>query len=253
MKRRYAFLIYVGIVALTFGCFLLSAYTQNLIFIFVLVGAFFLLGIISIPFYIRRIRREYERQSKMENADVIDDINQQPGYNKLEHDVQQIRAVVETWKTADKKDIVKGIIFALVFLSCIIGFAVCMTLEHMVLGFIFFGLGVGEILLALIVVKLLERRSLKFKKGRQYQKTTAIVLSSTMSSQSSTGTRRHVHIMHTVYKITLKLNEKNIVTYSEKYYNVGDKVYVNVDTKNPKIVQIIEKYEDPFSLNEDEF
>lgn len=253
MKRRYAFLIYIGIVALTFGCFLLSAYTQNMIFIFVLLGAFFLLGIISIPFYIKRFRREYERQEKMENADVIDDINQQAGYNKLEYDVQQVRAVVKTWKTADKKDIVKGILFVLVFLSCLIGFAVCMTLDHMVLGFVFFGIGVGEILLALIVVKLLERRSLKFKKGRQYQKTIAVVLSSTMSSQSSTGSRRHVHIMHTVYKVTLKIDDQNVVTYSEKYYNVGDKVYVNVDTKNPKIVQIVEKYRDAFSLDEDEF
>lgn len=188
----------------------------------------------------------------MESADVIDDINQQTGYNKLEHDVQQIRAVVETWKTADKKDIVKGIVFVLIFLSCLVGFAVCMTLDHMILGFVFFGLGFGQILLALLAVKLLERRSLKLKKGRHYQRTTAVVLSSTMSSQSSMG-HRHVHIMHTVYKVTLKLNEQNVVTYSEKYYNVGDKVYVNVDTKNPKIVQIVEKYIDAFSLDEDEF
>ncbi|MDE6047066.1 MAG: hypothetical protein K2F56_00400, partial [Anaeroplasmataceae bacterium] len=207
-------------------------------------------SVLCLPLYFKRFRKEYERQEKMDNDEVIEEINNQQGYNKFEYDVQQVRNVVQSWKKSSKGDIIKGLLFLSFFLGCCIGFVVCMSLGYMVWGFVCFGLGAGEIILALIVVKFLETSSLRLKKGRTYTKSTATVLGCTMSSQSSTGTSRHTHIMNTTYKVFL--NNKRIA-YSKEYYTIGEKVDINIDTKNPKRIVIIGRHEDIFDIEEDKY
>ncbi|MDE5546815.1 MAG: hypothetical protein K2I88_05070, partial [Anaeroplasmataceae bacterium] len=196
-KKGLLVLIYIGIILFVFGGFGLAAFTKNILPIYLVFGFFFLLSVLCLPLYFKRFRKEYERQEKMNNDEVIEEINNQQGYNKFEYDVQQVRNVVQTWKQSDKGDIIKSILFVSVFLGCIIGFVVCMSFNLYVWGFVCFGCGFGEILIAFIVVKIVERSSLRLKKGRTYTKSTAVVLGCTMSSQSTTGTDRHTHISNT--------------------------------------------------------
>ena len=255
MKRRaLVFIIYLGLIIILFGSFILTAVTQNIIFIYLIFGIFFLLGIISTVIYLKNFVREYNRQEDIDKDDVIEEINEKKGYNQLEYDVHQVKAVVDTWKQSSKGDIVKGIVFVSIFIGCIVGFVIFISLgkEYTVWGFVCFGAGALEIIGSLVVVKFLERRSLKYKKGRNYRKATALVLGCTLSSQSSTG-ERHKHIRNTTYKVFLELNNERVTTYSKEYYEIGEKVDVNIDEKNPKIVLILNKHEDIFDLDEEEY
>ncbi|MDE6408155.1 MAG: hypothetical protein K2K50_06080, partial [Anaeroplasmataceae bacterium] len=222
----------------------------NILPIYLVFGFFFLLSILSLPLYFKKFRKEYERQEKMDTDEVIEEINNQRAYNKLEYDVQQVRNVVQLWKKSSKGDIIKGLLFLFFFLGCCAGFVICMSLGYTIWGFVCFGLGAGEIILALIVVKFLETSSLRLKKGRTYTKSTATVLGCTMSSQSSTGTRNHTNIRNITYKVFL--NNKRIA-YSKEYYTIGEKVDINIDTKNPKRIMILGKHEDIFDIEENEF
>ncbi|MDE7263110.1 MAG: hypothetical protein K2N64_00430 [Anaeroplasmataceae bacterium] len=249
-KRGRIALIYIGAIIFVFGGLALTIITQNILFIYAIFGLFFLLGLLSIFFHFKRFYHEYERQVDMDMDKVLEDINENSN-NRLEYEVQQVKAVVDTWKLSNKGDKIKGILFVTFFIGCLLAFAICMFLGHMVYGFIFFGLGVGEILISFIVVKLLETRSLHFKKRRCYRKATAIVLGTTMSSQSTMGTKRQVRIGNTTYKVFLRINDTKVTTYSKEYYDVGDKVSVNIDEKNPKIVHIIGKQIDIFEMDEE--
>ena len=205
-----------------------------------------------IPLNLKKFRKEYKRQTEMKPNEVIEEINNQKGYNKLEYDVNQIKNVADTWKQADKKDIVKGLLFLISFLGFLVGFVVCMMLEYMIWGFVCFGLGAGEIILALIIVKLLQRRSIKLKRGRTYKKAIALVLGSTISSQSTTGSKS-VSVGNTIYKVYLKIKEDKFIAYSKEYYSAGEKVDVNIDVKKPKIIHIIGCHEEVFDFEENKF
>lgn len=251
-KKGLVALIYMGVLVLIIGSFALTAVTKNISFILFTCGLFFVLAILSLLLYFRRFHKEYERQEKMDTDEVIEEINDL-GNNRLEYDVQQVKAVVDTWKQSSIRDRIKGILFVAFFIGCLIAFVVCLSLGYEIYGFIFFGLGVGEILLALIVVKLLETHSLKLKKGRKYYETTALVLGTSLSSQSLTGTKRNVRIGNTTYKVFLRIKGNKVTTYSKEYYNTGEKVKVSVDEKNPKKVHIIGLQEDIFENEDQEF
>ncbi|MDE5715651.1 MAG: hypothetical protein K2I42_05910 [Anaeroplasmataceae bacterium] len=249
MKPRWiSFLL----VFLMFGAFFLSVITKNAIFIYILFGFFFLLSILCIPLYFKRFKREYQQQENKSNDEVIEEINHQNGYNQLEHEVQQVRMVTQTWKNSSSSDKIKGTLFLLFFLGCIFGFVVCMFLKQTILGFIFFGLGFAEIIIALIVVKLAERISLRPNKKRNYIKATATVLATGLSSQSTSG-EYHKSIYNTTYKVFLRINNQKRVAYSKEYYEVGDKVIVQIDSKNPKRIHILSKKEDIFDFDEDKY
>ena len=251
MKNRGTLaLIYIGVIVIAIGGFALTILTKNAMFIYFVFGFFFVMSILVLPFYFRKFHKEYKRQEKMDKDDVIEEINHQEGYNQLEYDVHQVKNVVDTWKQSNKGDIIKGLLFVSVFLGCIIGFVVCMSLDLYVWGFVCFGCGFGEILIAFIVVKIVETSSLRLRKGRTYTKSTAVVLGCTMSSQTTTGSERHTHISNTTYKVFL--NNKAIA-FSKEYYVPGEKVDINIDTKNPKRVHIIGRHEDIFDIEEDRY
>ena len=71
-----------------------------------------------------------------------------------------------------------------------------------------------------------------------------------MSSQSTSGSRRYTQITNTTYKVFL---DNKRVAFSKEYYDVGDKVDVHIDTKNPKRIIIMGKHKDIFDLEENEF
>lgn len=250
MKRG---IVYFGTFLIVLGFIALAFITKKPIFIYLLFGLFFLLSILMLPLYFVKFRKEYQRQEKLGQEETIKDINTQKGDNQLSYNASQVKAVVDTWKHASKMDIWKGTIFLIFFLGCIIGFLVCMICGLIVWGIVCFALGFSSILLALVVVKLLERRSLKLKAGRSYQKGTAVVIGSVMSSQGAFKTGRHQHIGNTIYKVYLDVQDRKIISYSKEYYKAGDKVRIQIDKKNPKIVQIIGKQTDIFGLEENEF
>ncbi len=249
MKRKWiSFLV----VFITFGCFFLTMFTKNPMIIYILFGSLFILAIAMIPLYLKRIKKEYQRQETKSNDEIIDEINASTGDNSLEQSVQEIRMVTDTWKNSDRADKIKGTLFLLFFLGCIIGFVICMFIGQMIAGFICFGLGMAEILIALIVVKLKEHFSLHFHSKGSYRQATATVLGTSLSSQSTTG-KRHKSILHTTYKVHLRIENENRIAYSKEYYETGDKVMVQMDMKHPKRVHILYTKEDPFDFDEDRY
>lgn len=191
MKKRYRVLIYIGLILYVIGGFLLTAYTKNIIYIIIVFASFFVLAILATPLYIIRIRKEFKRQEKLSVDEAIEEINDKEGYNQLEYSVHQIKSVVDTWKLSSKADIIKGLLFLIFFIGCIIAFVIFMSMEKFVLGIVFFCLAVGEILCAFIVVKILETKAILPKKKEKLRNDIAVVLGTTISSQSSTGNRHH--------------------------------------------------------------
>lgn len=244
MKRQALFVV---IVMLVFICFGLAVWTKNLIFIYLIFGFFLLISILFLPIYLNRFRKEYHRQEKLNQEKVIEQINEE-NYNPVAYDVQQVKNVVDVWKLSSKADIIKGILFVSFFLSCIVGFLVCISLGYMPWGYACFGLGAAEIITAFICVKWKERKSLRCKKSRTYTKAIAMVVGCTISSQTTTGTRRHTHIGNTTYKVFL---DDLKVAYSKESYEYGDKVDIKIDIKNPKRVHIIGKHIDDLEIQEE--
>ena len=56
--------------------------------------------------------------------------------------------------------------------------------------------------------------------------------------------------MNTTYKVFL---DNKRIAYSKDYYDVGDRVDINVDTKNPKCIIILGKHKDIFDMEENKF
>ena len=249
MKKRYRALIYIGLILYVIGGFLLTAYTKNIIYIIIVFASFFVLAILATPLYIIRIRKEFKRQEKLSVDEAIEEINDKEGYNQLEYSVHQIKSVVDTWKLSSKADIIKGLLFLIFFIGCIVAFVIFMSMEKFVLGIVFFCLAVGEILCAFIVVKILETKAILPKKKEKLRNDIAVVLGTTISSQSSTGNRHHT-IGDTTYKVFLKIGDQRFVTYSKEYYEIGDKLRVCINIKNAKKVYIVEKIKDIVDIEE---
>ncbi|MBD5390466.1 hypothetical protein HDR67_00420 [bacterium] len=254
MKRKFlSFLRSFGIMVATMGIFLLLAYLSFLMNsalpMFIFFGCIALLSVLMIPIILKRMHKEVQRQENMTEEEIKEEIN--ADRSKLKYDAYQVKAVADNWRMSSTADKIKGILFLVFFLGCIIGFMVLMSSGHIMYGLICFGVGAGTIVLALIVVKLLERRSLHLKEGRDYTKAKATVLSCTMSSQSTTGTRRK-YISNTTYKVQLRISSNRTgVAYSKESYEIGDRVIINIDTKNPNVIHIIKKQEDIFDLEEE--
>ncbi len=257
MKRKFLFfLLRFGLVAGLIGGFLSLGYICVLINsalpMFIFFGCIALLSILMVPFYLKRIVKEVKRQGEMTEEERKEDVNQDG--SKLSYDAYQVKAVIDNWKQASTADKIKGMVFLFFFLGCCIGFVVLISLGHITLGLICFGVGAGLILTSLIVVKMLQRRSLKLKKGRSYTKEKAIVVSCSLSSQTTTGTRHRKYIGNTTYKVNLKLSSgQKVVAYSKEFYDIGDRLSIAIDEKNPQIVHIIQKQEDMFDIEEDEY
>ncbi|MDE6947859.1 MAG: hypothetical protein K2P14_11800 [Anaeroplasmataceae bacterium] len=252
MKRKAA-LIYFIVFVVILGCILLTLFTKNSLFIYILFGFFFLLSIITIPFYLKRFSEEYKLQGSKEAPKVIDEINDNDD-SQLQFEVSQVKNLVDTWKHSTPHDFIKGTLFLLLFLGCIVGFVVCMLNENYTLGFIFFGAAFGTILLAFIIVKILETRAIRFKKGKANSiQDTAVVIISTISSQSSSGNRRNVKVHNTTYKVILEIRGRRVTTYSKEYYTAGEVVHVIVNTKKPNQVSIVDRKTDSFELLDEEF
>ena len=239
MKKGKVILIYLCFFLLVILCISLTALNRNPIYIYLLFRFVFFVSLLFIPIYFRRFRKEYERQKEYDSDEMVEEINDTAGYNKMQYDVQQIKAVVDTWKKATPADIIKGILFVSFFFGCVIGAMVCLSLGYIKWGLIFFGAGALEMIIALIVVKSLERRSLKLKGSGHYIRATAEVLYSTLSSQSSVGSRNKKRITNTTYKVFLQINDEQRKAYSREYYKPGTKVNVNIDEKNPNIIHIL--------------
>lgn len=255
MKNKVLFfLLKVLILFLLFVPFFLAGYLCSIYNTFlpmgIYIGIMILFSFLMVPVALKRIHNEMKKQENMTEEEIQADINEDG--SKLKYDAYQIKAVVENWKLSSKSDKIKGILFVSFFITCCVGFVVLMVLGYMIYAFICFGAGAGLIIISLIVVKLLERRSLHMKDGGNYTREKAIVLSSTLSSQTTTGTRHRKHIKNTTYKVRLRISsDETLTTYSKEDYEIGDQVIIYRETKNSKVVHIIKKLEDVF--DEDEF
>lgn len=255
MKNKFlSFLLKILLLFLLFGPFFLAGYLCSIYSTFlpmgIYVGIMMLIGVLMVPVTLKRIHNEMKKQENMTEEEIQADINEDG--SKLKYDAYQIKAVVENWKLSSTSDKIKGLLFVSFFIACCVGFVVLMVLGYMIYAFICFGVGAGLIIISLIVVKLIERKSLHISGDKNYTKGTAIVLSSTLSSQTTTGTRHRRYIKNTTYKIRLRISsDETLTAYSKEDYDIGDRVIIYRNKKNPQVVHIIKKIEDVF--DEDEF
>ena len=184
----------------------------------------------------QRKRREINSTYNVENRKKISDYHMRHIANNYEymkkHEKPKTNFLVWLFFGFLMTDFLLILIFA--FLTLWIGVIVC------------FSLFVGTIMVAGIIKKILENRSMKVKiytKSKMREILDGEVKASLFSSSVEAGSGSGVHSLGTsrikqvVYTIKITANGKDYTAYSKTFYNVGDKVkIVLIGGKRAKIV-----------------
>lgn len=206
-----------------------------------LFGGGFVVAIIMLVFIFIKAKRHNDSIDPDKRKDFEE--GSKKAINATDHNansmaVRQIANWLQALKLASKGDIIKSILFVSVFVGCLVGFVVLAAMGYGAWCILPWGIGCGMIVIALIVTKILEHRSVSSKrvnKNMPSQKATVVGCYTSSESYVSTGSNRHTQtsrIVNTTYRVLVDIGGERKTAFSKKFYNEGEEIYVRPVGKN---------------------
>ncbi len=128
---------------------------------------------------------------------------------------------------------VKGLIFLIVFVGCIIGTVVFMSLGMIIVGSTCLLVAIISWMLVALLAYIDNKKNKKEEGKPNYIKQTATVISCSVASERD-RIKDYLISNSSKYRLVINYNEEKIVLYSNKVYKKDDIITIMVNTKAPK-------------------
>ncbi len=259
MKPKIAAVVLISWIVLSLavliGGIVIGEYVMMITGIVLLFGGGFLVAVIMVIALFVQAKHELDAEQDMRKAEQesLRRINSTyRAENRNENAKRMFKQMILSWRASGGKEKVLGCLFLFTFIACCAMFVVFAWFGKPVYGIIAWGVGVGMIIIAFIVVKIKEHVSLSVKdiKPRKDGKPSkaahdptakfmkAPVKHCVLSSQSGPSTNRSSYVSNVTYKVTLEIDGNDVTCYSHEFFNEGDSVNV-FSWKNGKRVLIL--------------
>lgn len=175
-----------------------------------------------------------------EELRMIEEINSTSGAeNRIAYARHAVSDAKKAYAASDKKTRVLGRIFLTVLLALIFGGVAFTFLGYYVVGLSCLGGFAGIILIAIAIVSIKIRVSMKGE-GFEEEIFDATVKLSVIASKRTQENNGVITVTDVVYKIVLDVNGEEKIAYSRTCYNEGDSVKVRLHEKNKSAAMIAE-------------
>lgn len=230
------------IVAVAVGSFILTGVSGDATFFIVsmeaIMGVAFLVSIVTIIRMFKRAAGEVKTESETE-ADTASEyqkeiaaVNATAGYNnRMAMANHELKSWLRTVQAAPKGDIMKSVILLVWLLGTLFGGLILLGFSNggenqalLIAGICSVACFPSTIIIAMIVV--VARQHLSQRVDHNQPPLAGTVVSCTISSQSSTGSRTR-RIGTTTYRLVVAVSGgEKLVAYTRRAYNAGDQITV---------------------------
>ncbi len=156
----------------------------------------------------------------------------------------------KTAKSSTKKEKTLGTVFLIVLLALMFGGIVLIAVGWQIAGLICVGGFAAVIIIAIIITVIKQKLAMSIKRFDESNPQKGMVISCTVSSQTTNGSKYYERVISTTYKLKIDVNGTVCSSYCKTFYSAGDIITVLPSKKGNDSVYVVEELSEQSEYDE---